>query len=349
MTIEVNNKLMMGDSTKQAAFLIVKNVRIYLWRKKIRRIKLVFENYYLKSTKHFLLVFTNSLLCWSSQQKLALMLFLHNRRLKLKKIRENLAIISIKKAIKSKKFNIISGRLLYQKIRKRRKKNLFSSNTVKHPHYEFFGLTAQQTFTMLMQELENENFSDTEINEKEKKLNLLKVAYGVRENVDKCMTPVLGRKFCSTPGKSTASQLSETQRFRNLLIGTPPLLTQKRMFNNSELPSRLMAYTNAGTWKMRPLSCSSKVSDDMNFLKPTEFFLRKKFNEESQEDPSNVKRVRPPSRRVMKNTASSMAKRRLRASSGKQRGNGLVNIDKDEKIWKSFEGSIYSVNKTQCF
>ena len=346
MTSEVNDKLMMGDSTKQAAFLIVKNVRIFIWRKKIRRIKFVFENYYLQSTNHFLLVFTNSLLCWSSRKKLAFMLFLHNRQLKLRKIRENLAILSIKKAIKAKKFNLMSGRLLYQKIRKRRKKNFFSSNTVKHPHHEFFGLTAQQTFTMLMQELENEDFSETERDEQERRMDLLKVAYGVRDNVDKCVTPVLRRRLCSTPGKSTASHLSETQRFRNLLIGTPPLATQKRMFFNSEMPSKLMSYVNAGNGKVRPLSCTGQVSDDMNFLKPTEFFLRKRLNEESQEDKGDAKRVRPPSRRVMKNTASSMAKRRLRASSGKQRGKDPESIEKLGAFWRSFEGSIYSVNKT---
>jgi hypothetical protein len=329
---EVSEKLMMGESTRSAMLLIVKNIKIFLWRRKIKRIKHVFENYYLKSTKNFLTVFTNSMLVWSSRNKVSYMQYLHDRKLKLLEIRKRLAILSIKKAIHDKKFNLSVGRYLFQKIRRRRKR-FFTFNTVQGPSHEIYGLTAHETLSWLLHDKED-NFSETELKIRENRLNLMKVAHGIKEKNSKSVSPVLGRKFCQTPVRSTASHLSETQKFRSLSINTPPLTTQKRMFFNSELPSRLMAYPTSQKNKPRPLSCSSKVPPDKNFLKPTEFFLRKHLVEKGKN--CGKGKTRPPSCKLVKDTESSMAKRKeKRRFSGKTKENDSGFYRSGEGLWMS--------------
>lgn len=302
---------MMGDSTRSAMLLIVKNIKIFLWRRKIKRIKHVFENYYLKSTQNFLNVFTQTILVWSCRNKVEHMSYLRNRKMKLENIRKNLAILTIKKAIREKRFNISVGRYLYQKIRRRRKR-LFTFHTVQGPVHDIYGLTAHETLSWLLHDAEDD-MSENDLRERENRMNLLKLAHGIQETKSKSVSPVLGRKFCHTPSRSVTSHLSETQKYRTLSINTPPLTTYKRIFFNSELPPRLMAYPPTSKPCVRPLSCSSKVEPDKHFLKPTEFFLRRTLVDQSI-TLKKKSRVRPPSHKLIKDTESSMAKRKKRYS-----------------------------------
>ena len=119
-------------------------------------------------------------------------------------------------------------------------------------------------------------------------------------------------------------------KFRSLVIGTPPLANFKRLYQTGEMPSKLMSYPlekNIPTH--RPTSSLPKpVPDDMNFLKPTEIFTRKTSVDHSENDRKPLIKMRPPRKRIMKNTISSKVS--FNRDNNLSSTNNLTN-------WKSFE------------
>lgn len=313
MNEEIQKQMILGEYTKNAALIIQRNVKIFLLRRKIKRLKRVFENYYLKSTQNFITVFTNTLLYWSSKNKIECLKFLKFREQKLEQIRRNLAILTVKNAVKQKKFNIRSGIKLLKRLNKR-KIQIISQRASFHLQEELDIPTPRPGFDELMKELEVESFSDQEHKEAQRRLNLKKLSYNIKDINEISLVPLLSKKYSQNPSafKTTPTNQNETQKFRNLSISTPPLTTQKRMFMTGDLPSRLMFYPiKDSNWRPRPLSSHShKVSENMNFLKPTRVFIRKFSQDPFLTEESPKRKIRPPSKKLVRNTISSLAKKR---------------------------------------
>jgi hypothetical protein len=343
MQIEMQHKLMVGEIIKHSATKLQRNIKIFIWRKKIKRLKTAFELYYLKSTTKFLSIFSNWLQFCASKQQIRWLKFLKYRSTRLRKIREKLALLTIKRAIKAKKFNITTGKDLYQRLNRKRKQ-LMSVKTNEFDETQS-PTNAHSNFYQLLQEIEKEK-AEAQAEELRKALLLTKISYNIKDTSDVNFIPLFGDKYFilrSSIHKSTTPN-AEQQKFRNLSINTPPLAVHKRMFLTCEIPSKLMAYPRRDSYaKPRPLSShSAKVSDDMNFLKPTEFFLRKKVvqAEPSLENNAVVKKARPPSRKLLRNTIASSAKIREKIAAEFATGEfKTMNRErkKTDEFWKSFD------------
>ena len=315
MKNEIQNQLILGEFTDTAALKIQRCVKNFLWRRKIRRIKFVFENYYLKSTKTFLIVFSNALTCWAYWNRIKTQKFLNFRKMRLKIIREKLALITIKKAMKEKRVSLVVAKKMYRRLNRRRRLLLSrkSNDTGDTPL-----ATPRTNIQILLQELENESLENNDQKPVSKTLQLSRLLYGIKNTENNNFAPLLaGKYYCHTitPPANTILIEREQQNYRTLMIATPPIIKQRRAFGSSENASRLMLYSIKAPYdshRPRPLSSSSqKVSENMNFLKPTEIFIRKISADKEEEAKANI-RIRPPSRRLTRNTISSMAKRSIK-------------------------------------
>ena len=357
MNSEIKKQMILGEFTNDAALIITRNIKNFIWKKKIKRIKFTFENYYLKSTKNFLQTFTNFLNVWSAKYKINNLQFLKYRSTRLKEIKETLAILVIKKAIKNKKINISAGRILYQRLNKKIKKLQLAKLT--ETQEEDSQKSTKRHIHELMEQLENESISSSLERKLAKNLQLSKVSYQVKETGEFVIIPLLNQKK-NYQDKAIERKFEKNKtilnKFRSLTIGTPPLVNHKRFYQSGELPSKLMVYSNQRyNSQERPWSSLPKhVSDGMNFLKPTEIFIRKISldNENTTSTKKSVK-IRPPSRRIMRNTISSISKksskrpmsesqisriRKIKINKGSNQSDNKAN----RRNWKSFDMSISS-------
>jgi hypothetical protein len=350
MDNEILSAIMIGEQTFQSVLKIQRKFRNYIWKKKLKRLKLAFERYYLRMTPNFLKIFPMALTTWASKLKAFELKFLNHRQMRLKKIRENLSIITLKKALKSKVLNIKAGRALYQKLQKRLRQQL---SLVKVTDLLEPGVdnSPKQNIQTLMQELANESGSMTEEKSAQKALELSKLSYNIKPSADIHIVPLAIKKTYTRSEKistipynysNSSKPQPEIQKYRSLSIGTPPLNTYKRLYMSTEVPPKLMFYPIKDKFKSRPLSSNSKaVSEDMNFLRPTEFFMRKIFLAPN-ETKKKIKNPRPPSRKILRETFSSSAKRNPKKmildfkNSGRRENRTSGHISKYNHCGKSF-------------
>ena len=310
--------------------------------------KILFERYYLRSTESFLTVFKTGILVFSARFTISAIKFAKHRESRLQDIRVNLAVLTITQAIRTGKINIKAGVQYYHRLNKKRKQLL----TVKTdaPSESIPASSSKPDIFALMKDLQNQSFSSIDEKVESKSMTLSKLAYNIKENKDLNLAPLLERKYVLTKDYKFTTPV-EIDKFRSLTIGTPPMLTQKRLFSNGIYPTRLMCYpVNNQIRFKRPLSShSQKVSEDMNFLKPTEFFIRKI----SVPAPEIVKsnHSRPPSKKLMKHTASSKAKQTEKKDKKvkkfeKRKTNTIFQTAKDNSTfsqnfsnWKSFDST----------
>lgn len=327
MNQEIQKQLILGEYTKHAALIIQKNVKIFLLRRKLKRLKRVFENYYLKSTRNFLVVFTNTLFHWSSKYKIEKLKFCKYRDEKLSQIRKRLAILTIKSAIKNKVFCIYKGRRLIKRL-SRKKKQLMNQRLSENIQEPVNNMMPLPNFEELMRHIENESLYDVEQREAERQMNLRKLAYNIKNFNEISLAPLLSKKYYinSSGLKSVPLPPTEIRKYRNLSISTPPLTTYKRMYMAGDLPSKLMCYPiKDPNIPQRPMSSHShQVSEDMNFLRPTEVFIRKISVDPPLSDDSPKKKIRPPSKKLMRSTISSLAKKNDKKITKKRFGDFVV-------------------------
>lgn len=305
MKKEVQKQLILGEFTDSAALKIQRSVKLFLWRRKIKRIRFVFENYYLKSTEEFLKLFTGALNCFSAWQKVLRSRFLQYREGRLRKIRENLAIFTIKQAVQSKKINFSECIILCRRLQRRLKvlKTFQSLNQSENTDF---------SLSFLLQNLQNEPSEVSSEKPAPHPLPLAQLLYNIRNTPNQTFTPML-------PTRPTRKSLSLSlqkpektiQKFRRLIIATPPVASQKKQFGNMENQSRLVSYPikEQEYYRKRPLSSTVKVPEDKNFLRPTLFYIRKFSDEGVQwKAKKKIRKARPPSLNLTRNTVSSMAK-----------------------------------------